>query len=53
MSCPILERGGAEVCILEKSVSVQPSEKRFGFGGVSSLLCFVGAFYASVQGELL
>ena len=49
MSHPILERGGAEVCMLERLVSVEPTGEKVGFGGVPSSSYFYGSFGASVR----
>ena len=41
MSRPIIESGGAEVCMLEQSVLVEPIEEEVGFEGVPLLLHFL------------
>ena len=46
---PILERGSAEVCMLERSVLFEPTEEKIGFGGVPSSSIFVGVFDVSVR----
>ena len=44
VSHTILDRGDAEVFMMDKSVLVETKEGKVGFGGVSSSSSFVGAF---------